>query len=565
MRCLLSLLLLLTQALPAAAAVNDDEGVRELVRKGIELMKVGDFESALAKFKDAQIEEPDAPQIHFNIGLALYKLKRFDEAVTSFEASLHGRQPELEKKALFHLGNCLFQQGKLQAAIDRYNEALERDDEYLDAKVNREFVLRRIKELAAKKKEKDEEKEQQKKIIEKLGDLIKAEVALHQGTRAGMLHFGEEVPKSRIRQLEDELISELPAEEKPVEKTPENLSQAFEQIGTAQGGILEKTKELLEEMRQRVEPAQGQPSPDPNSPPQPQDPEVEKIKRALPYVTAAEPAMSRARDTASDDRNWQTAHVHQEGAIIQLFKAMDELLDELSKMINDQALLMKDGFKLMTAAESPDESNRPDADHLRDQGVQTAMAERKLEKRCTAFAGAVEQQVKAMESQLDQQMQPGGQGVQPGHDPKEQIRRMGKALGHLNAASVAMLDAADELAKPDWKPGVEGQRKALEELIKAKQALSPPQEGEGKGDQKKQQNEEQKSDDQKKEGDQDQKDPQDQGQDQQKSQQQKKEDRKLSKEQAKKMLERARQRERDKRQKDKAKAVGGAAGGGKDW
>ncbi|MCA9323428.1 MAG: tetratricopeptide repeat protein, partial [Planctomycetes bacterium] len=526
------------------------------------------FEGALVKFKDAQVEEPDSPVIHFNLGLAFYRLERYDEAATSFEQATLASDLKLEKAAFFHLANCQFRQGKLQTAVENYNRALERDPEYEDAKVNRELVIRRIKELEAKREEQQQKEEAEKKIIEKLQALIEQQIGVHVGTRMGMLLAGEELPDTKIERLEEITKVTLPEGQEPGSWTEEQIAKAMETVGASQGELLEEARSLLAEMRAKVEAPPPDPSagPDPHEGAAPPDPEIEKLKKALPFMTAAEPAMESARRGAQSEGNWNVVHAGQQEALVQLLRALDELLDELTRIIQDQAQLLKDGFKLKGTTENPDESQRPEATALRDKGVVHAERERKLETRTTAVGQAVEQQLGTLREQANQAAAPGGAGTAPGQDPQEQVRAFETALGHLNAASVAMQDAASSLSEPDLDSGLELESKALEELIRAKQALSPPQPGQGEGEQdkEKQEQQDQKQDGEPKKPEED-KQPKDQEQKGQDGQDPNQKDQPpISTEQAEKALEQAEQRERDRRKERRAKAAGGGQGG-PDW
>ena len=95
--CLLVLLSLTTFFCPEVAAASEGDKVK----KGLELMRAGDFDGALAKFRDAQIEHPASYELHFNIGMALYKLQRWEDARGSFESATFSRNQDIEKTAVF--------------------------------------------------------------------------------------------------------------------------------------------------------------------------------------------------------------------------------------------------------------------------------------------------------------------------------------------------------------------------------------------------------------------------------------------------------------------------------
>ena len=52
--------------------------------KGVEQIKQGQNAEAVETFRQANRVEPTVAEGHFNLGLALYKLKRYGEAAVSF-------------------------------------------------------------------------------------------------------------------------------------------------------------------------------------------------------------------------------------------------------------------------------------------------------------------------------------------------------------------------------------------------------------------------------------------------------------------------------------------------
>lgn len=552
----------------AAAAPTD---VRELMRQGIEKLKKNDFEGALLKFKDAQIEEPDAAEIHFNIGLCHYKLENWAEAEKAFAAAENSNSKAIEKQAAFYLGNCATRAGKLEDALKHYDRAVEIDAKYDDAKVNREYVVRKIKELARKKQDQKEKEEAQKRIVEKLQEIVKEQTEAHAAARQTMaMRAHLPVAPTKIEALEEVLDFKLP-ESLPAKFTAEEEAAAFEEFGGAQKKIAADLQALIEDARKRLEaPASGPTTaPTPGAPGAESDPqaeaEKESIKKALPFLVDAQKPLDGARDAFLPHKNWQGGTDGQEAGLDLLLKAMRELIDELAKIIVDEIQLAKDTSKHLPVSSQPT-AERP----LAKAETDLAKVQDGLKGRTVAFAKGVEQQLKSMQKDLADPSKPKKQ-IQPGDDPSQTpeaaAKRFEEALGHLNEAANAMTKAANTLRAPDFPASLESEKKAIEELVKAREKLSPPQND--NGSQKGQDKNQQKKEDEKKNDNKDpQKDPS-KG-DKEKKDKSKKPDEKevkLSEDQIKKMLERARQKERDQRRenKDEQKVSGGGAAHGKDW
>ena len=83
------------------------------------------------QFRRALALKPSLAEVHYNLGNALMKQWKLDEAVTCYERALALRPDFVE--AYCNLGNALKEQGKLGAAIDRYRQALAVNPNYADA------------------------------------------------------------------------------------------------------------------------------------------------------------------------------------------------------------------------------------------------------------------------------------------------------------------------------------------------------------------------------------------------------------------------------------------------
>ena len=113
---------------------------------GMDAYEKGEYQAALKAFIDAQLENPDRPEIEYNIGNAHYRLKDYEAAARSFEQAARDGDPQLKQKALYNMGNALFRSGDLKAAVDRFQKALELDPEDQAARKNLEFAQKALQE-----------------------------------------------------------------------------------------------------------------------------------------------------------------------------------------------------------------------------------------------------------------------------------------------------------------------------------------------------------------------------------------------------------------------------------
>ena len=63
------------------------------VRHGNELYKNGNYDKALEKYLNVQVNSPDVPQLSFNVADTQYKRGKYDEALKSFEKALKTGTP----------------------------------------------------------------------------------------------------------------------------------------------------------------------------------------------------------------------------------------------------------------------------------------------------------------------------------------------------------------------------------------------------------------------------------------------------------------------------------------
>lgn len=587
--------------LPAAA-----QDVRARVREGLQLLRTGDADAALAVFRDAQVEEPESARLNYNVGLALYRAERFDEAEKAFRLATVTSEPEIEKRARLQGANCAIKTGRYEEALDALNRALEVDANYAEARANREWVIRKMAELARKKKDQQEKREQERRFIEKLQEIVGAQTQAHLATRMGMKRRGLELRPTRIKRLDEVLDAPLaPSDDAAEPMGDDEEGPFFETLAKAQVSLREKTTTLIAEGRTKVEEtraAGGAPTPGGVVPPSPpggqagpapiQDPQIAAIERALPILDRVQPLLERAEELAAEG-SWNLQGI-QEEALGLLLKALDELLDELMRIIQDEVQLVKDTARLgreVSAAANESEvdpnagasaASGSEAEGVRDRATELSLRQVGLRERTGQVAKAIEGQVQGLNSGA------GAGGTPVGQDPEAQATRLKAALDHLLAATGHMEAAESDLGAVEIAAAAEDENLAVQELVKARAALQPPQENSGERGDQGEQKEDKKSDegedgqDENKQKGED-KDDSDQNQGQQsedaaqdegkgegekKPEGQEGKERQMSPEQAKRMLERAAQRERDRRaeNKDKGRRLkGGGARGGKDW
>ncbi len=132
------------------------------VKEGRDKFIETNYEEALGKFRNAELENPQSPEILHNIGVSLYKQKRYDKAREQLiKALTHAEDTLLQSKIYYGLGNCYFKEDSLTKSILMYKKALEFNPNDQDAKYNLELARALLKELADKKQQPNQQQQQQ--------------------------------------------------------------------------------------------------------------------------------------------------------------------------------------------------------------------------------------------------------------------------------------------------------------------------------------------------------------------------------------------------------------------
>ena len=138
--------------------------------------RAGDFAKAVAQYKAAAQKSPQDAAIKLNLGAALYKAGRLEEAADALEQSLSTEKLDVQTQAYYNLGNTYYRQGqktgttdqqatmaKWQKAVESYEAALKLAPKDADARFNHDFVKKKLQELQKQEQNQDKKNQQDKK------------------------------------------------------------------------------------------------------------------------------------------------------------------------------------------------------------------------------------------------------------------------------------------------------------------------------------------------------------------------------------------------------------------
>ena len=155
--CLLPIALCL---LPMASFAQNE---KELIKKGNDAYDKKEYYNAETNYKQATEKNPVNATAQYNLGNALYKNKKTDEAVLAYDEALSNAVSKEDKsKSYYNKGVVLQNNKKLPECIEAYKNALKLNPQDEDARQNLQKALQKQKE-EEKKDDKDKKKDNKSK------------------------------------------------------------------------------------------------------------------------------------------------------------------------------------------------------------------------------------------------------------------------------------------------------------------------------------------------------------------------------------------------------------------
>jgi Ca-activated chloride channel family protein len=156
-----TLLLLFAFAFVAFVSAQSE---RKITRKGNTQYDTGDFVEAEINYKKAIAKNSNLLEAQFNLGDALAKQERFEEAIASFDlVSATSEDETLKADALHNKGNVLLQQQDLEGAVESYKEALRINPKDHQTRYNYAYAKNALEQQQQQEQEQNEDNEDENK------------------------------------------------------------------------------------------------------------------------------------------------------------------------------------------------------------------------------------------------------------------------------------------------------------------------------------------------------------------------------------------------------------------
>jgi len=156
------LILIYTFVMIAVTAVAQKE--RKYIRQGNSEFEEANYQNSEVSYRKAvDLEEEKSHQPAFNVGDALYKQEKYEDAITQFESIAELELPKEEKAKVYHnLGNSLLQSNKLKESVEAYKKALRNNPNDQDTKYNLAYAQKKLEQQQQQQQNQDQNKDQNK-------------------------------------------------------------------------------------------------------------------------------------------------------------------------------------------------------------------------------------------------------------------------------------------------------------------------------------------------------------------------------------------------------------------
>jgi tetratricopeptide (TPR) repeat protein len=135
---------------------GNQQDFRSLVREGNRQYNADKPVDAETSYRGALAVNEKSDLATFNLGDALYRQKKFDEAGKEFEKVASATTDKTDKARAYHnLGNSYLQQQKVKESIEAYKQALRNNPNDADTKYNLSYAMNLLKEQEQQQQNQD--------------------------------------------------------------------------------------------------------------------------------------------------------------------------------------------------------------------------------------------------------------------------------------------------------------------------------------------------------------------------------------------------------------------------
>ena len=136
---------------------------RSLTRDGNKQFDKQKYADAEASYKKALEKKNNFPEAVFNLGDAMYKQGRYEDAAKQFEQAAKLLKDTAQKARAFHnMGNCSMEKQEYEDAVKAYKQALKFNPADKDTKYNLAYANAKLRDKQQNKQDQKNQKQQNK-------------------------------------------------------------------------------------------------------------------------------------------------------------------------------------------------------------------------------------------------------------------------------------------------------------------------------------------------------------------------------------------------------------------
>jgi len=134
---------------------------RKFIRKGNKLFEKENYQESEIQYRKAIDKDKNSYNASFNIGDALYKQEKYEDATKQFSdlSSIKNLSKDDKAKLYHNIGNSMLQNQKVKESIDAYKEALRNNPNDMDTKHNLAYAQKLMQQQQQQKDQQDKQDE----------------------------------------------------------------------------------------------------------------------------------------------------------------------------------------------------------------------------------------------------------------------------------------------------------------------------------------------------------------------------------------------------------------------
>ena len=143
-------------AIPSTATA-ENSGAKN--KEGNQLFAQGKYQEAEKAYLEAQANMPGRPELSYNLGNALIKQNKYDQALGALRQAVSQGNKGLQANGWYNVGNALYDMGNFKDSAQAYIQALRLNPADHDAKHNLELSLNRMQKQEQQQQQGQDQKQ----------------------------------------------------------------------------------------------------------------------------------------------------------------------------------------------------------------------------------------------------------------------------------------------------------------------------------------------------------------------------------------------------------------------